>query len=285
MSSTVTSLFRYTDAKISDMAQTPLMRACNSRNYRAAWILVTSGANLSVKDQSGNSALAWASVNGDAQIVELLLSNGAPANSANLARQTPLLEATVAGDLDIVKLLLSYGANTHVRTGQAIEHRERRIPRGLTPLMIATIMNDPEIISALCESKEGLEDIEFEERRTSILLAAESGSLATFHALLKAGASLRARTATGLSALDLAVRGLNIEVLEYLIAIQGRQLKAKKEGIFTREEFSAARSIMPSRGEPLSAEFQLKLMKYGVQTETVPTCTPIPDPSEDLWGW
>ena len=87
------------------------MRACNSQNYRAAWILTTAGANLAAEDQSGNSALSWAAVSGNAQIVQLLLSNGAPANAPNLVRQTPLLEAAIAGDHAIVKLLLGYGAN------------------------------------------------------------------------------------------------------------------------------------------------------------------------------
>lgn len=268
-----------------DLAQTPLMRACNSQNYRAAWILTTAGANLAAVDLSGNSALSWISVSGNAQIAHLLLSNGAPADSPNLVRQTPLLEAAVAGDHTMVKLLLGYGANTHARTGQVIEHKGKRIPRGSTALMIATIMNEPKVIRALCVSKKGVEDIEFEERRTSLLVAAESGKLATFHALVKGGASLKARTSGGLSALDLAVRGLNIEVLEYLMAVQKRRLKAKKEGVFTREEFSAAISIMPNQGEPLSAEMIIKLMQFGVRQEESEDCVPMVDPTEELWGW
>jgi len=269
----------------SDLAQTPLMRACNSQNYRAAWILTNYGANLSATDLSGNSALSWAAVSGNAQIAELLLSNGAPVDSPNLVRQTPLLEAALAGDEAMVKLLLKYGANTQARTGQLIEHKGKKIPRGSTSLMVATILNEPKIISALCVSKKAVEDIEFEERRTSLLLAAESGKLAAFHALVKGGASFRARTSSGLSALDLAVRGLNIEVLEYLMALQKRRLKGNRAGLFSPEEFSAALSIMPNKGEPLSAEMLIKMMELGVRADEYEDCIPIIDPSEELWGW
>jgi ankyrin repeat protein len=261
------------------------MRACNSQNYRAAWILTTAGANLAAEDQSGNSALSWAAVSGNAQIVQLLLSNGAPANAPNMFRQTPLLEAAIAGDHAIVKLLLGYGANPHARTGQVIESKGKKIPRGSTALMISTIMNEAKVIEVLCASKKGLEDVEFEERRTSLLLGAEHGTLATFHALMKGGASLRARTSGGLSALDLAVRGLNIEVLESLISFQKRRLKAKKKGIFSREEFSAAISIMPNGGKALSAEMLIKLMELGVRVEQSENCVPLTDPLEELWGW
>jgi ankyrin repeat protein len=261
------------------------MRACNSQNYRAAWILTNSGANLSATDLSGNSALSWTSVSGNAQIANLLLSNGAPANSPNLVRQTPLLEAALAGDHIMVKLLINYGANPHARTGQVINHQGRKIPRGSTALMIATIMDEPKVIRALCIAKDGVEDVEFEDRRTSLLLAAENGKLATFHALVKGRASLKARTSGGLSALDLAVRGLNNEVLEYLVALQKRRLTANKEGIFSREEFSAAIAIMPNQGKPLSTEMLIKLMQLGVIQEEPEDCVPIRDPTEELWGW
>ena len=268
-----------------DLAQTPLMRACNSQNYRAAWILTTAGANLAATDLSGNSALSWTAVSGNAQIAHLLLSNGAPVNASNLVRQTPLLEAALAGDDTMVKLLLKYGANTKARTGQVIEHKGKKIPRGSTSLMIATIMNEPKVIAALCVSKKAREDIEFEERRTSLLIAAESGKLAAFHALVKGGSSFRARTSGGLSALDLAVRGLNLEVLEYLMALQKRRLKARRPGVFSQEEFTAAISIMPNKGEPLSAEMLIKLMQFGVRADEQVDCVPLVDPTEELWGW
>lgn len=185
----------------------------------------------------------------------------------------------------MVKLLLGYGANLHARTGQAIDHHRKKIPRGSTALMIATIMNEPKVIEALCVAKKGVEDVEFEDRRTSLLLAAENGKLATFHALVKGGASLKARTSGGLSALDLAVRGINIEVLEYLMALQKQRLKAKKEGIFSREEFSGAIAIMPNHGQSLSAEMLINLMKLGVRQEESQDCVPMTDPSEELWGW
>jgi ankyrin repeat protein len=266
------------------LSQTPLMRACSGAKFRAAWILVNSGANLSVKDQAGNSALSFASVCGDPQIVQLLLDNGAPVDSPNLVRQTPLMEACLSGDEATVKILLSHGANVHARTGQAMEHKKKRIPRGSTPLMIATIMNEASIISTLCVSGQGLEDIEFEQRRTSLLLAAENGKLATFHALVKGGASLKARSSAGLSALDLAVRGGNVEVIEYLAAIHKRELKKKPGGLLSPEEISSAMNITPKAG-PLPVETLAKLRKFETTAEASDRCIPLIDPLEELFGW
>jgi ankyrin repeat protein len=267
------------DINIRDHAgQTPLMRACSGQKFRAAWILVNLGANLSAKDNAGNSALSYASVSRSPQIVQLLLTNGAPVNSPNLVRQTPLLEACLAGDQAVVKILLSHGASIRARTGQSILHKAKRIPRGYTPLMIATIMNDSGVIETLCaKSKKRVEDIEFEQRRTSLLLAAEKGNLSTFHALVKGGASLKAKSSAGLSVLNFAINGRNVEVLKYLIAVHKRELKTKI-GLFSPQEISAA----IADGDALPGDVLLKLQNLGVRDE-VPDCIPIVDPLEELY--
>jgi hypothetical protein len=77
---------------------------------------------------------------------------------------------------------------------------------------------------------------------------------------------------------------LNIEVLESLISFQKRRLKASKEGIFSREEFSAAISIMPNGGKALSAEMLMKLMELGMRVEPSDNCVPLTDLLEELWG-
>jgi ankyrin repeat protein len=262
------------------LKQTPLMRACSGQKFRAAWILVNSGANLSAKDHAGNSALSHASVSGSPQIVQLLLANGAPVNSPNLVRQTPLLEASLAGDHAVVKLLVSHGANCHARTGQSILHKTKRIPRGYTALMIATIMNEPLVIETLCTSGKAVEDMEFEQRRTSLLLAAEKSNLSTFHALVKGGASLKEKSSAGLSVLNFAIKGRNVEVIKYLVAIHKRELKTKS-GIFSPEEISAA--IV--EGGALPGDVLVKLRKLGVKDEESDDCIPIVDPLEELYGW
>lgn len=67
-------------------------------------------------DNSGNTALAAASLLGHTNIVSYLLSEGADCNLANGDGYTPLYLASKGGYTDIVSRLLDAGAEVNVRT-------------------------------------------------------------------------------------------------------------------------------------------------------------------------
>lgn len=73
-------------------------------------ILVSAGADLSVKDDRGRTVLHWAAFWGYTDVAELLLSKGADVNARTVYGETPLHLAARAGQTDMVELLRKHGA-------------------------------------------------------------------------------------------------------------------------------------------------------------------------------
>jgi ankyrin repeat protein len=70
-------------------------------------LLLEKGAELESKDNLERTALTWAAVGGEKDVVKLLLAkNNIDPNQRDKFRLTPLLFAVKNGYLDVVKLLL-----------------------------------------------------------------------------------------------------------------------------------------------------------------------------------
>ena len=78
--------------------------------------LIASAADLKVKDEDGNTALALAASGGHVPTLEILLEAGADPNSTNRAGETPLLLAAAAGHAATINLLLNRGAAVGIRS-------------------------------------------------------------------------------------------------------------------------------------------------------------------------
>jgi ankyrin repeat protein len=100
------------------------------------------GANVNEPDGSGRTALLEAAWNGNAGIVDYLLSQGADPNAADRSGFTPIMRAVEGGHRDIVGALINKGADVNCR-GRV---------RGVTPLMLAAENGHLELIAALLDS-------------------------------------------------------------------------------------------------------------------------------------
>jgi ankyrin repeat protein len=72
--------------------------------------LLSSGADINLRNKRGESPLFVASHRGHCAIVKCLLSSGADINLCDEGGKSPLFVATSAGYYDIVKLLRAHGA-------------------------------------------------------------------------------------------------------------------------------------------------------------------------------
>ena len=91
-----------------DAAVASSVNPVNSR--RMTELLLSAGANVDVRDSSGESALQLAASLGNVDVVRRLLDQGADPNA--LGRDTtPLGVAAYQGDPEIVALLLARGAD------------------------------------------------------------------------------------------------------------------------------------------------------------------------------
>ena len=59
------------------MKDTPLARAANNGHYQTCKFLIEQGAEVDALDIGDNTALHWAAMRGNVEIVNLLLQNGA----------------------------------------------------------------------------------------------------------------------------------------------------------------------------------------------------------------
>ncbi|KAI8010615.1 26S proteasome non-ATPase regulatory subunit 10 [Camellia lanceoleosa] len=111
----------------------PLHSASSSGNLEIVEILLSSGANVNLKNNGGRTALHYAASKGWLKIAEILLSHGANINLKDKVGCTPLHRAASTGNSELYELLIEEGAEVDAidKTGQ-------------TPLMSAVI----------CENKE-----------------------------------------------------------------------------------------------------------------------------------
>jgi uncharacterized protein len=79
-------------------------------------ILLAAGADVNIKERSGETALSKAAYWGHLEIINLLLSAGAEVNGIdNEEGSAPLINAIYFGRIQIVKILLDAGANPNLR--------------------------------------------------------------------------------------------------------------------------------------------------------------------------
>jgi ankyrin repeat protein len=85
---------------------TPLHLACHNQCTEVAKLLLQSGdCDLDIPDSRGNTALHYASVTGNARLVELILKHSPILDLKNSSGKTPLDEAEEKMALTVVRLL------------------------------------------------------------------------------------------------------------------------------------------------------------------------------------
>jgi ankyrin repeat protein len=100
--------------------------------------LLAHGANVTLQDADGDTALHGAAQNGNVEIIRMLLDKGANPNAKNKLGGTPLMWAAVYGNDDAARLLLSRGADP------SLKHHD-----GITAAKWAALNNRASTVSLL----------------------------------------------------------------------------------------------------------------------------------------
>jgi ankyrin repeat protein len=216
---------------------TALHWAAHANDIGMAEFLIEAGADVSARNRVGASPMLSAVINGNAQLIGLLLENGADANAAvSNTGDTPLMLAARTGIAEAVQVLLDHGADVNAREtwGQT------------TPLMWAVAENHAAVARILVshgadiearsvyippDTGRGFEGGLPRDRRpeevgavifaggelTPLLIAARDGHLESVQVMVEAGADINAIAADGKDALGLAIFNGSYDIAHYLV--------------------------------------------------------------------
>ena len=204
---------------------TALHWAVQRDDTKMAEMLIRSGANAQPANRYGVRPLALAAVNGNAEILKLLLDAGADPNAGLSPDETAVMAAARTGKVDALTLLLDHGGRIDARDA-----------RGQTALMWAAARNNGPAVRLLVEAGA---DVKVRTNNpptrggrygdtsvfnspaptgfTALLFAVRAGSIEGTKALLDAGANVNETLSDGESALVVATANAHWELADVLL--------------------------------------------------------------------
>jgi ankyrin repeat protein len=162
-------------------ADSPVADAAMRSDREAVRALLRQGADVNVPQPDGMTALHWAALHGDAELVEMLVYAGAwPDVGTRLGGYTPLHLAAREPRPAAVAALLRAGADVEARTASG----------GALPLHFAAATGDVETIELLLAAGARVDATDEAWEQTPMMFAAAGEQLAAVRALIEGGADL-----------------------------------------------------------------------------------------------
>jgi ankyrin repeat protein len=214
----------------NDLGMTPLMEAAMFGNAKATTILLEHGAKPDRESPRGSTALREAAFFGHGAVVEELLKAGASADLADEKKATPLLNACCAGSEEALALLTGAASDAwswikgprgkdYLLAVKALIKADADVnasaKNGVTALMAASRAGDIAIVKELLDAGAGLHDAD-DLGRTALMAAVQSGKVPLVVLLLERGADAKVVALDGTTALVLAKRGKDPEMVRVL---------------------------------------------------------------------
>eukprot|EP00794_Sanderia_malayensis_P007117 gene7117-7921_t len=213
-----------------------------------------SGFAVDTKIRSGWTALMYASLNGNAEIVKLLLSAGA---NVNFQKDlfTPLMALCTSTIKDEDKLLEC--ANSLLSTGAKVDAHDRHM---MTPIMYAAKNGRPNLTKLLIENQ-ALIDYQDTQGWTALAFAASSGHTHVVRVLLSGNANENLCAYDGQSAADLAYASGYSTLADILENASGR----KENNLQDLDHARSSKDVNSSKESKYYTYGDLELFLYGLE--------------------
>eukprot|EP00439_Symbiodinium_sp_Y106_P046008 s2952_g5.t2 len=170
-------------------------------------------------DFSGNTPLARATMQGNLDIMRLLLEASASPNALSGPPDwTPLHSASLNGHVEGVSLLLQFRADMNLR-----------IRNGATALHVASVLGQPEIVSLLLEAG-APKNSQLDNGMTPLHVASAHGHSEAVRVLLKARVDLTSNQRKGRTALHSAAKKGHVLVVQMLLEAGLEKEVPQKDG-------------------------------------------------------
>lgn len=185
---------------------TALVAAASKEHYDVVALLIKNGADLNIGSRDHGSSLYQAAVAGDTKMVVMLLGAGADINELQDSDGTALYAASLKGSVPLVQLLLRKGAD--VNKGGRGEFGY--------PISVAANGGYSQVVRILTRAGAEVNVLGGHRGVTALEAAVESRDVATFRAVLEAGADPNRE---GKAQLD-SVASTRYESWEYCIRLE-----------------------------------------------------------------
>lgn len=164
-------------------ADASLIDAARQKDHATALTLIKDGADVNAAAADGSTALHWAVIHNDVELVNRLLKARAKVDVTNDYGASPLSEAAVLGNTAVLASLIKAGAD--VNTPNAY---------GQTPLMVVARTSNVEAAQLLLRHHANVNAAESLRGQTALMLAAANGQPEMIRLLVKHGADVNARS-------------------------------------------------------------------------------------------
>lgn len=162
----------------------PVADAAERGDVETVVALLQQGADVNAAQGDGMTALHWAGMNGNAELVEVLLYAGAAAEATTrLGGYTALHLASRVGHADAIEALVAQGADVSARTST-----------GAMPLHLAAGSGDVDAISVLLAAGAEVDGRENVYEQTPLMWATAKNRVPAMTVLLDSGADVNAKT-------------------------------------------------------------------------------------------
>lgn len=160
---------------------------------------------VNLVDNEGNTALHFASLKGNDEVVKLLLGEGISPAVTNKAGETALAYAVQSGKTKVCEQLI-----------KADKKQVNTIDKSGNTLLISAVLNGRSDIVSLLLTHNIAVDTKDKDNKTALMYASEFGNIEVVNLLLKAGANAALKGPEGLTAYGYAKEWKHEDVMDTL---------------------------------------------------------------------
>ena len=176
---------------------TALMLASINGNVNVMNVLLKAGANKAIEDTNCDTWLQYALYgNCSEEVLQVIIDHGADVNATNKQKRTALMLASMNGNMDVINVLLKVKAKMEIEDADGYTWIHYAVVKSCNKEVLQAIIDHGANVNATSKQK-----------RTALMMVSRNGNVDAMCVLLKSGAEMEIEDADGYTWLHYAVIG------------------------------------------------------------------------------